>query len=84
MTCTDLVSAQEGCRASAVSRKGSSSSDGGDKTAIVTPQFLRVHIDSYTAVVQKKPITLRDALQKKLKNQNLDIEKCVAFIKESK
>lgn len=34
--------------------------------------------------VEKKPILLRDALYSKLKSRNLEIEKCVAYFKETK
>jgi hypothetical protein len=34
--------------------------------------------------VQKKATTLKEALQNKLKLNNLNIDKCVAFIKESR
>ncbi len=84
MTCTDKETVHEEFRVLSVSRTVSSSSDGSDETSIANLQFLRVHIGRYTAVVQKKPMSLREALQKKLKNQNMDIEKCVAFDKESK
>ncbi len=84
MTCTDLVTAQEERRASVVDRADSTGSGDGGVTAPVELRFLRVHIDRYTAVVQKKHMPLREALQQKLKNQNMDIEKCVAFFNESK
>lgn len=46
--------------------------------------FLRVYIGTSTAVVEKKPVMLKDALFSKLKSRNLEIDKCVAFIKDSK
>ena len=48
------------------------------------PDLLRVHIDTYTAVIQKKPVLLKDALQVKLKTRNLEIESSVAFVRDSK
>lgn len=45
--------------------------------------FLRIYIGSSTAVVEKKSLPLRDALASKLKSRNLEVDKCIAYIKES-
>ncbi|CAF0825585.1 unnamed protein product [Brachionus calyciflorus] len=44
--------------------------------------FLRIFIGSSTAVVEKKPVPLRDVVSSKLKNRNLEINKCIAYIKD--
>jgi hypothetical protein len=46
--------------------------------------YFRIFIGSSTTVVEKKPIPLRDLLLSKLKSRDLDIDKCIAYIKESK
>lgn len=46
--------------------------------------FLRIYIGSSTAVVEKKPVALRDVVSSKLKNRNMEIKKCIAYIKDSK
>lgn len=50
----------------------------------LSSSFLRIYIGSSTAVIEKKPIPLRDALSNKLKRNNLDIDKCIAYLKDSK
>ena len=45
--------------------------------------FLRIYIGSSTAVVEKRPLPLRDALASKLKSRGLDVERCVAYVKDS-
>jgi hypothetical protein len=34
--------------------------------------------------VEKKPVPLKEAIYNKLKSRNLEIDKCIAFIKDSK
>jgi hypothetical protein len=46
--------------------------------------FLRIFIGTSTAVIEKKPIPLKEALSSKLKSRNLEMEKCIAYIKDSK
>ena len=46
--------------------------------------FLRIFIGSSTAVIEKKPIPLKDALCSKLKSRNLETDKCIAFTKDTK
>lgn len=46
--------------------------------------FFRIFIGSSTTVVEKKTIPLRDLLFSKLKSRDLDVDKCIAYIKESK
>lgn len=46
--------------------------------------FLRIFIGTSTAVIEKKPIPLKDALSSKLKSRNLEMDKCIAYIKDSK
>jgi len=45
--------------------------------------FLRIYIGSSTAVVEKKAIPLKEALASKLKSRNLEIDKCIAYIKDT-
>lgn len=45
--------------------------------------FLRIFIGSSTAVVEKKAIPLKEALVSKLKSRNLEIDKCIAYIKDN-
>ncbi|CAF0705941.1 unnamed protein product [Brachionus calyciflorus] len=46
------------------------------------PSFLRIYFANSTAVVEKKNISLHEALNFKLKKRNLDIDHCVAYIKD--
>jgi hypothetical protein len=46
--------------------------------------FLRIFIGTSTAVIEKKPIPLKEALSSKLKSRNLEMDKCIAYVKESK
>lgn len=46
--------------------------------------FFRVYIGTSTAVVEKKPVMLKDALSSKLKSRNMEVDKCIAFTKDSK
>jgi hypothetical protein len=50
----------------------------------LSSSFLRIYIGSSTAVIEKKPIPLKEALSNKLKRNNLDIDKCIAYLKDSK
>lgn len=45
--------------------------------------FLRIYIGTSTAVIEKKCIPLQDVLYNRLKSRNLEVEKCIAYIKES-
>ncbi|RNA22154.1 hypothetical protein BpHYR1_050008, partial [Brachionus plicatilis] len=47
-----------------------------------SPAFLRIYFPNSTAVVEKKDISLCEALSAKLKKRNLDISQCVAYIKD--
>ncbi len=49
----------------------------------VNSSFLRIYIGSSTAVVEKKAIPLKEALVSKLKSRNLEIDKCIAYIKDT-
>lgn len=46
--------------------------------------FLRIYIGNSTAVVEKKPVALRDVVSGKLKNRHMEIKKCIAYIKDTK
>lgn len=48
------------------------------------PTFLRIYFPNSTAVVEKKEIRLSEALSAKLKKRSLDINQCVAYIKDKK
>lgn len=49
----------------------------------LSSSFLRIYIGSSTAVVEKKCIPLKEALYSKLKSRSLEIDKCIAYIKDS-
>lgn len=45
--------------------------------------FLRIYIGTSTAVIEKKSVPLQEVLYNKLKSRNLEVDKCIAYIKES-
>lgn len=47
-------------------------------------KFLRIYFPNSTAVVEKKDVCLSEALSTKLKKRSLDINQCVAYIKDKK
>lgn len=49
-----------------------------------SPAFLRIYFANSTAVVEKRSVSLSEALSAKLKKRGLDINQSVAFIKDKK
>ena len=45
--------------------------------------FLRIYIGTSTAVIEKKTVPLQEVLYNKLKSRNLEVDKCIAYIKDN-